>query len=590
MGARQMLHSGAFSGQCALLLGQDKGVSYVSWNARALIHSVHRTKSAKLGFLTNKVIPAGKVIALQEVHGTSADMQIYFRQFSGSHRYFFSALPDDEARVTAGGVATLFALDACNGVCFEVDELVPGRILIVVARAGEKTVHHINVHNFNISPSQVRSLRDRITTINTSVHNDPINNAIILHGDLNLSAFDESSVVLSSDLPCKPKQAQIDNYKTWLPVLQQLTYLDTGAFSHFHRESNTLSKLDRLYAGAPGWLLQLLQVKGCSIRSPVKMTQQGLSDHAPHVLGFFPFRPKDPSARPIPNFICKTDRWRELHDVFCDAAELDKLPDTNRYHMHKEIILHVSRVVRAELLADAEHVPRATELRLASLARLVLLNDLQTAHALLGRCSLAKSHLYIADGKVAFLDPKAFDLAYSTAKQRNLSDDIAALKEYAAASTHVGADAGADIQKKISRTEQRSRLWRSSARRAVLDAVIVEDREVTEPEAVTTELCMQWRPTFSVLPDLKEMKEAFDQLSEHFPDLSALKGVSPPASDTFALSAARAKPSATGKDMLPYSAWATPAGGKTLYKTFMRTTVGIAPSLEFNDNLTDLHT
>ena len=121
--------SGAFSRQCALLLGHDKGFTCVSWNARALAHTRGNTKG--------KVLTAGQVIALQEVRGTEADMEIYFRQFSSTHKISYSAVPEDASEVAAGGVATLFSL--CAEADLKDEIIVLGRILPVAAKVGEKT-------------------------------------------------------------------------------------------------------------------------------------------------------------------------------------------------------------------------------------------------------------------------------------------------------------------------------------------------------------------------------------------------------------------------------------------------------------------
>ena len=49
--------------------------------------------------------------------------------------------------------------------------------------------------------------------------------------------------------------------------------------------------------------------------------------------------------------------------------------------------------------------------------------------------------------------------------------------------------------------------------------------------------------------------------------------------------AVMAPPSCPGKDTIPPSAWATPAGGKTLYGVWSVGSVGISPGLAFNDNV-----
>ena len=66
---------------------------------------------------------------------------------------------------------------------------------------------------------------------------------------------------------------------------------------------------------------------------------------------------------------------------------------------------------------------------LASLARMVLLNQTKTAERLLAHSELAKQHLCIQKGTVFFKSQVAFDADLAIAKRRRLSDQKAALEK-----------------------------------------------------------------------------------------------------------------------------------------------------------------
>ena len=93
----------------------------------------------------------------------------------------------------------------------------------------------------------------------------------------------------------------------------------------------------------------------------------------------------------------------------------------------------MSKVVRNELFASAEYAYLSTATALASLARMVLDNNLRAATAVMRKCGLARSHITVVGNKVCFVNASAFDLAFAVAKDRAVGGEIAALETLIAA-------------------------------------------------------------------------------------------------------------------------------------------------------------
>ena len=569
--------SGAFSRQNPLLLGGDDGSIFASWNCQALLHHMRQIRALKFRFITDK-LRSSTVLALQEVHGTYEQMLLAFRELEPWFHVFLSS----SGKADTGGVATLVSKKAVpDRHQINAESIIPGRSIMISIHKNNFRLRHLNVHNHNLTTAEIKKLETRIDEGVSLSRADPLSECTILHGDLNLSGEDEPSIILNSNLTQRPKDHQLRQARVWHKILDKLLYIDTSAYTHFHRESNTLSKLDRFYTSCPAWASTQLKIGGAACTSPVRLVAQGLSDHSPHAITIGPFRQQTKLERPIPSWISKTDRFREYHNQLCGAAGLDSLAAAPRWLLHKEIIVEAAALTRADFLAQDDLAPRALELSLVSLARLVLLNRSIQAESILRRCPLAQRHLVIRDHSVCFRDPAAFELDLSIAKSRNISTELDALRALLDSQ-----QAPKFASKKIGSLEAKSRLWKSGARRSIINAIVVEDQAITDPTGMTKALTQCWKPTFSRQPD-DDWCAAMEDLKNDIPNMrEQFRETKPPDSQTILRSLENAKDRTPGKDTIPASAWATQAGAKTLVNVFGLTTLGYGPDIAFNDSIT----
>ena len=126
----------------------------------------------------------------------------------------------------------------------------------------------------------------------------------------------------------------------------------TKSHTHYHKRSNSLSTIDKVYVACPAWLLTYAGITARVLENPVKLSDDGVSDHAPLgvAVGVKPSQPEH--ERAIPNFVCKTKRFKSLMATYMNHVKLDDLADVVRIDTFKDIITEVARIVRRELLEE----------------------------------------------------------------------------------------------------------------------------------------------------------------------------------------------------------------------------------------------
>eukprot|EP00930_Biecheleria_cincta_P099451 TRINITY_DN91081_c0_g1_i1.p1 TRINITY_DN91081_c0_g1~~TRINITY_DN91081_c0_g1_i1.p1 ORF type:complete len:257 (+),score=35.38 TRINITY_DN91081_c0_g1_i1:78-848(+) len=196
---------------------------------------------------------------------------------------------------------------------------------------------------------------------------------------------------------------------------------------------------------------------------------------------------------------------------------------------------------------------KSTELALASIARMVLTNNVRA----LRRCALAAQHLVIQGNSVRLRDANAFDLFYATAKARSLGNELAAIEAIVATDL-----APKSMIRRMSTLQRKSRLWKEGFRRVVIDALLVGGAKVGEPSAQIKALVDSWKPTFTKMPEPEKLSESLATLEPFYPDLSGIALARPPTSLSILKATTYAAPSAPGKDGILYSAWATTEGSR----------------------------
>ena len=119
-----------------------------SWNCRSLLHFRADRRKKKVRKVISLAAP-NAAVALQEVRGTIPELEALLRPLAKTHTVFASLVHG----ASAGGVATLLPL-VCRGA-LHARALVPGRVLRIVWKEGDKTWIHWNVHNFGLTDADL---------------------------------------------------------------------------------------------------------------------------------------------------------------------------------------------------------------------------------------------------------------------------------------------------------------------------------------------------------------------------------------------------------------------------------------------------
>lgn len=116
-----------------------------TWNCRALL--AHDPAVFKRKWcIVDATIRDSDVVVLQEVHGSSEEMQALALRVASTHTAFSSAgVPE-----SAVGILIFVRVHRCEGARIEETVIVPGRILGVRIVTAEATLAILGVHNYNI--------------------------------------------------------------------------------------------------------------------------------------------------------------------------------------------------------------------------------------------------------------------------------------------------------------------------------------------------------------------------------------------------------------------------------------------------------
>ena len=125
--------------------------------------------------------------------------------------------------------------------------------------------------------------------------------------------------------------------------------ISTDAHSHYHQGSASLNSIDKTFVCTPACLLAMAQVSAFVEGSPVLLSDQGISDHAPIIARFSVSARSPQASAPIHKFVCKSFRFKELITCYICAANLSQLCDSVRTEAHKLLILDCARLFRNEM-------------------------------------------------------------------------------------------------------------------------------------------------------------------------------------------------------------------------------------------------
>ena len=143
----------------------------------------------------------------------------------------------------------------------------------------------------------------------------------------------------------------------------------------------------------------------------------------------------------------------------------------------------------------------------------------------------------------------------------------------------------ANNKKKINSLQQRSMLWKSSAKFCLSSVIsssgVIHDDKDSMADALRTD----WSPTVQATPDCFRQHLALEELKPFVQNASETWGkIRPPDTDKFYKSSQFAKPSKPGPDTAPYSGWCSLLGAETLQLMFFWLSSVLFWCLTFNDS------
>ena len=273
--------------------------------------------------------------ALQEVHATNDQFKAHFTELHATHFLFCS--PSSNA-AAAGGVATCInkmLLPPDSTVSF--DTVVPGRALAATVTHNSAYLHHLNLHNENLQPHETKAVCNWLAAKSKLAAEQPQCHAVLATGDWNFEADGKSSTSMKN-LSAVVLNHSATNAGALVRTLSLFTELASFEDTHFNKAELATSNLDRTFVFCPASLLLNVKKNITVLDDPTALHAARISDHAAVQLRLSVRPPTDKSTRPIPNRICKSSTFRNLHKCYIDAANLENLDPFLRYEMHKEII------------------------------------------------------------------------------------------------------------------------------------------------------------------------------------------------------------------------------------------------------------
>lgn len=305
-----------------------------SWNSRALIHfreSAQRKKPAMLHEFGAKA----QIVHLQELHGTENQARRALRE-TLPHHHILVPMHDDSS---TGLGATLVAKQTGGKDTMIVsEELIQGRVLRTSITVEECVMVHYNVRNFDCEEAAIRRVARHMAVDRERAAAAPSECAVWVSSGWNfLATGDKPRHVDASLEDVAVFVAMKDGQRAWQAALSHFTDMQHDMQTHYDKASAKVSRLDRIYAGAPGWALLGMRLMARPCMCPMQVRQSGLSDRAPLLLTIT--RERHRRAGLIPNqATAKSPRFAHHVAILERAARLDLMHITERIDAHKDIL------------------------------------------------------------------------------------------------------------------------------------------------------------------------------------------------------------------------------------------------------------
>ena len=340
-------------------------------------------------------------------------MELYFYHFNKTHHISYCS---SDSRDTGGLVTLLAKKDYPTSTVFSSSPIIPGRALRTLIVFDDKQQIHYNIHNHNISSTELAFLSHHITNDINYSNLNPLNTSIILAGDFNFLSPGDFALPLSRPTAPSDCQSNASPNTRWNLLLAPFTEIQPLEHSDFNASSDSLSRSDRIYVLAPPWVFTKLKRAGTILSDPILLHSQKISDHAPVCIRISSPSPMPKLQQPLPAFLFKTPEYRLIHDQLSLASSLDSLPPLLRLHTHKDIMREAATQARDALLLQATLSPPAASMLFSTMSRLVWYNKVALTYKLIQKSTIVAAHVHVVNGKVTIIDNELFTTAFSEAK------------------------------------------------------------------------------------------------------------------------------------------------------------------------------
>ena len=244
---------------------------------------------------------------------------------------------------SAGGNVTLIRFNAFpKGAVFpDPVVLATGRAITSEVILSDKSLNQchiniLNIHNESIEDTDFDSILSWTKRSGRLASLHPEKYVVIAAGDFNFDSEDNMAVSLSANLAKIHRSHSAQNAPALQAALASYVEVSTKTHTHYHKRSNSLSCIDKIYICCPAWFLIHNEISGRTSENPVKLSDVGISDHAPFSVRIGAASPPKPQhQQAIPNFICKSPEFSKLMDVYVQSIDIDNLADFESFQLGK---------------------------------------------------------------------------------------------------------------------------------------------------------------------------------------------------------------------------------------------------------------
>jgi len=316
------------------------------WNTQALLGRSDARRAAKRKYLL-PLMRQRAVLALQETHGTYEDLQHMADSTEHSYLAYHSQLqlnrekhsePPHFSR-TAGGIGFLLPYDKDERTrppeerpLREFEVIVPGRAawLRVTDSQGRSDVTIVNIHNFDLSPTDRKYIQLHLRRLHAHADAQPQDRLLVMVGDFNVSEHPPKS--LNSPVDADTTAAQRYHYQPvyWRNIFKDLIEITT--FSTTHRNTSTMaeSTIDRCFISLPAHAMPNMETLLTANDAPLEALNGMDSDHKIMHLRIRPKRQRPPAERSIPAFIFDSPHYSHHIEKLLNMIDISAMLPTTK--------------------------------------------------------------------------------------------------------------------------------------------------------------------------------------------------------------------------------------------------------------------